>query len=346
MSWIMLAVGAILGTVAGWSIAAVRSPRALRADDAPPPAVAHALHEVRSQLADAERARAQAHGALQQQVNSMRLTTERLQHEAAALVDALRAPQIRGQWGELQLRRIVEAAGMLRHVDFDEQFSVTGDAGLVRPDLVVHVAGNRHIVVDSKVSAQAYLDAVGASDPLERQERLTAHARHLRQQIDRLSRSDYSSFVSGAVEFVVMFIPSESFLVTALEEDPSVWDYAFEKSIVMATPASLLALLKTIGHTWRQHTLTENAQQVLDAGKELHRRLSTVGGHLDQVSKRLGATVDAFNALSSSLDSRLAPQARRFAELQELSDPELAVTAIDAHPQPPVKAEFHGRLDA
>lgn len=280
--------------------------------------LSRALGEVRSEVSAAEKARLAAHGALAEQVRAMKESSELLRGETSQLVTALRSPQVRGRWGELHLRRIVEAAGMVEHVDFEEQETVTGDDGVLRPDLVVKLPGGKVVVVDSKVAFSAYLEAMEARDDATRAKRLEAHARHLRTHIDELGSKAYWRHVPGTPEFVVMFVPAEVFLNAALERDPTLLEHAFSRSIVVATPATLVALLRTVGFTWRQEMLAAEAQQVFTVGRELHKRLSVLGRHLDTLGRRLNATVEAYNGLNSSLDRNVVTQARRFSALQGL----------------------------
>ncbi len=293
------------------------------------------LGEIKAEVGAAEKARLTAHSSLAEQVRAMRESSELLRGETSQLVTALRAPQVRGRWGELQLRRIVEAAGMVEHVDFEEQESVTGDDGLLRPDLVVKLPGDKQIVVDSKVAFSAYLEAMEAKDDATRGKRLEAHARHLRKHVDDLGSKAYWEHVSATPEFVVMFVPAEVFLNAALEQDPALLEYAFSRNVVVATPATLVALLRTVGYTWRQEMLAAEAQQVFTVGRELHKRLSVLGRHLATLGKRLNSTVEAFNGLNSSLDRNVVTQARRFSALQGLeptldAPPPLEVLAVPA----------------
>ncbi|ACQ79363.1 protein of unknown function DUF195 [Beutenbergia cavernae DSM 12333] len=280
------------------------------------------LGDVKSEMTEAEKARLAAHTALAEQVRAMQQSSEQLRTETSQLVTALRAPQVRGRWGELQLRRIVEAAGMVEHVDFEEQETVAD--GTLRPDLVVKLPGRKQIVVDSKVAFSGYLEAMEARDDETRAKRLAAHARHLRRHIDDLGAKDYGHHVEGSPEFTVMFVPAEVFLNAALEQDPTLLEHAFAQDVVIATPSTLVALLRTVGYTWRQEMLAAEAQQVFSVGRELHKRLSVFGGHLSTLAKRLNSTVDAFNKMSSSLDSRVVTQARKFSALQGL-EPDLDV---------------------
>jgi DNA recombination protein RmuC len=307
--------------------------------------LARTLGEVKAEMTSAEKARAQAHGALAEQVRAMQSSSEALRTETSQLVTALRAPQVRGRWGELQLRRVVEAAGMLPHVDFTEQASVRTDDGLLRPDLVVHLPGEKNVVVDSKVAFNGYLEAMEATDEAQRAKRLAAHARHMRDHVDSLGAKAYWDALGATPEFVVMFVPAETFLGAALEEDPSLWEHAFSKNVVIATPATLVALLRTVGYTWRQEKLAAEAQQVFEVGRELHKRLATFGKHLAELGRKLNGTVEQFNKLNRSIDSQLVTQVRRFSALQDLepafqTPPPLEVLAV-----PAAKPDLYGEVD-
>lgn len=304
------------------------------------------LGDVKQEVTSAEKARIEAHAALQEQVVQMRSSSDLLRTETSQLVTALRAPQVRGRWGELQLRRVVEAAGMLSHIDFDEQVSLATDDGLLRPDLVVHLPGDKHVVVDAKTPFSGYLEAMEATDEATRANRLGAHARHVRKHIDDLGAKAYWDQLPNTPEFVVMFLPAETFLQAALEQDPGILETAFTKNVVLATPTTLVALLRTVAYTWRQEQLTSEAQQVLTVGRELHKRLGTMGTHLTSLSTRINGVVDAFNKLNSSLDRNVVTQARRFSELQGLESnletpPPLEILAVPAQ-----KADVYAVEDA
>ncbi|HWJ84276.1 MAG TPA: DNA recombination protein RmuC [Cellulomonas sp.] len=277
--------------------------------------LARTLEQVRTELTTAERARLEGQSALGEQVRAMRAASDQLRGETAQLVTALRSSQVRGRWGELQLRRVVEAAGMLAHVDFTEQSQVRTDDGLLRPDMVVRLAGGKQVVVDAKVAFIGFLEASTTSDEAVRTERLAAHARHMRKHIDDLAAKKYWNQFEPAPEFVVMFVPAESFLHAAVEQDPAIIEYAFERDVVLATPVTLLALLRTIAYAWRQDALAANAQAVLTLGKELHGRLATMGGHLARLGRAIDGAADAYNKTVSSLETRVLVSARRFAEL-------------------------------
>lgn len=273
------------------------------------------LDQVRAEIVAAERARAEGNAALGEQVRAMRDASEQLRGETGRLVTALRSSQVRGRWGEVQLRRVVEAAGMLAHVDFVEQEQVRTDDGLLRPDMVVRLAGGKHVVVDAKVAFLGYLEATGTDDEAVRAQRLAAHARHVRKHVDDLASKRYWDQFAPAPEFVVMFVPAESFLHAAADQDPTLVEYAFERNVVLATPVTLLTLLRTVAYAWRQDALAANAQQVLTLGKELHGRLATMGGHLARLGRAIDAAAGAYNQTVGSLESRVLVSARRFADL-------------------------------
>lgn len=298
------------------------------------------LARVERQLAALESARQEAYGRLTEQVRSVRDTSEQLRSETAALVTALRAPQARGAWGEMQLRRVVELAGMLAHCDFDEQISATTAEGVKRPDMVVRLAGGKSVVVDAKVSLAAYLTAAEASDHVVRAERLAAHARHLRAHVDALAAKEYWTAFQPAPEFVVLFVPGEAFLAPALEHDPALLDDAMRKRVVVATPTTLLTLLRTVAYAWQQEALTANAREVFEVGRELYRRLGTMGGHMDKLGRSLRRAVDDYNAAVGSLERSVLVPARRLANL-DVTDLDLPAPAPldDAAVRPLAAAE-------
>ncbi|WP_250443375.1 DNA recombination protein RmuC [Actinotalea sp. C106] len=284
------------------------------------------IDQVKAEMTTAEQARTAGQAALGEQLRSMHEVSELLRNETGQLVTALRSSQVRGRWGELQLRRVVEAAGMLDHVDFVEQAGTRTDDGLQRPDMVVRLSGGKQVVLDAKVAFLGYLEAVQATDDAVRRERLAAHSRHLRKHVDDLAAKQYWEQFSPAPEFVVMFVPAEPFLHAALEVDPGLYEYAMERNVVLATPMTLVALLRTVGYAWRQEALAANAQQVLTLGRELHGRLATLGGHVGRLGRQLDGAVKAYNESVSSLESRVLVSARRMADLQ-VTDAELEAPA-------------------
>ncbi|MGH3838719.1 MAG: DNA recombination protein RmuC, partial [Pseudonocardiaceae bacterium] len=286
--------------------------------------VTQTLHRLDGQLRTVEKEREAAYAGLREQVGAMHRTSEQLQSETRQLVTALRAPQVRGRWGELQLERVVQLAGMVEHCDFSRQVTATDASGdddaLVRPDLVVHLAGGKHIVLDAKVPFGAYLEAVDATDPDRRFDRLAAHARHLRVHVDSLADKSYWQRFESTPEFVVLFVPGDPFLEAALQSDPALLEHAFERNVVIATPTTLIALLRTVAYTWRQEALARNATRVHELGRELHLRLATMGGHVTKLGKAIGGAVDAYNSTVRSLESRVLVTARRFVELEVVSE--------------------------
>lgn len=274
------------------------------------------LARVQQQLGEVEKGRAVSDVALREQVRSMSQASDLLRTETSALVTALRAPQVRGRWGEMQLERVIEAAGMIEHVDFDTQASVTdADGNTVRPDLVVRLTGGRNVVVDAKVAFSGYLEAMQANNERTRDDRLKAHARQLRTHVDALSAKAYWDQFSPTPEFVVCFVPADAFLDAALAQDTALLEHAFSKNIVLATPSTLIALLRTVAYTWRQQALATNAQAVHTLGKELYERLSKLGSHFDRLGKSLDGAVGAYNDAVGSMERRVLPKARQLQSL-------------------------------
>jgi DNA recombination protein RmuC len=274
------------------------------------------LERVQHQLNTVERERAGSYSKLLEQVAMMRTTSEQLSKETTQLVTALRAPQVRGRWGEMQLERAVEAAGMTEHIDYVTQATVAGPDGKLRPDLVVRLVGGKNVVVDSKVAFSGYLEAMEAKDEPTRNARLKAHARHLRDHIDALGAKAYFEHFSPSPEFVVCFVPADAFLDAALREDPSLLERAFDQNVVVATPSTLVALLRTVAYTWRQEALAANAAEVHKLGRELYQRLSTMGGHIDKLGRSLNNAVGDYNKTVSSLETRVFVTARKMVDLQ------------------------------
>jgi len=274
------------------------------------------LARVEAQLRDSDAARTRSHAALAEQVHLARQTSEQLRTQTAALVNALRRPEARGRWGELQLRRVVELAGMTARCDFDEQVSVTSaDGAVLRPDMVVRLAGGKNIVVDSKVSLAAYLEAAEATDEAVHAARLDAHARHLRDHVDRLAGKAYWAALSPAPEFVILFIPGEAFLAPALERDPGLLEYALVRRVHIATPTTLVTMLRTAQYAWQQDALSDNARAVFDLGRELYERLAGLGKHMDRLGRALTSAVSTYNQTVGSLETRVLVSARRLSEM-------------------------------
>ena len=311
------------------------------------------LARVEEQLRESDAARTRSHAALAEQVHMARQTSEQLRAQTQALVTALRRPEARGRWGELQLRRVVELAGMSARCDFDEQVTVTSADGPQRPDMVVRLAGGKNIVVDSKVSLAAYLEAAESQDEDVREARMEAHARHLRDHVDRLAGKAYWAALSPSPEFVILFIPGEAFLAPALEHDPALLEYALARRVHIATPTTLVTMLRTAQYAWQQEALADNARAVFDLGRELYERLGGLGRHVDQLGRSLTKAVSAYNQAVGSLEGRVLVTARKLNELsvvqgelgplapveettRALSAPELVASGpaeIDASPE-------------
>jgi DNA recombination protein RmuC len=295
------------------------------------------LHEVlgryERQVTELERDRLDAYAQLRTEMRSVQQTSTELRTQTGQLVAALRAPQVRGRWGEHQLRRIVEAAGMLEHCDFAEQVSGSTDAGGVRPDLVVKLHGGRSVVVDAKAPFDAYLEAMEARDERTRADRLNAHAKALRSHVDGLGAKSYWRAFEQAPEFVVLFVPADPFLDAALQRDPTLLEHAFARDVVLATPATLVALLRTVAYAWRQEALTRNALAVHTLGRELYARLATLGEHVGKLGVALGGAVAAYNRAVGSLESRVLVSARKLAELGVSDDPLQPPAQIEVAPR-------------
>lgn len=295
--------------------------------------IQESLRHLDDRLREIEQGRASTQATLAQQIADVRMAGEELRVQTAALVTALRAPQVRGRWGELHLRRAVEIAGMVDRCDFTEQFVINGEAhtdeSSARPDLVVHLAGDKHVVVDAKVPLGAFLEATEASDDATRAERLKGHARQLKAHVDQLSSRSYWKRMSAAgaptPEFVVLFVPGEAFLSHALEADPGLLEYAAERRVMLATPTTLITLLRTVAYAWSQDTLAAEARTVIGLGRDLYERIGVLAGHLDRVGGSLGSAVTAYNRAVGSLDARVMVTARRLHDLG----------VGDSIPQPP-----------
>jgi DNA recombination protein RmuC len=291
------------------------------------------LGRVEGQLRELETARVTAYTALTEQVGFVRTSSDQLRRETSALVQALRAPQTRGRWGEMQLRRVVELAGMVNHVDFDEQATVATDDGPMRPDMVVRLAGGKNIVVDSKVTLAAYLEAADSTDEAVRTDRMAAHARHLRKHVDDLSAKVYWAQFAPAPEFVVLFVPGEAFLAPALELEPTLLEYAMAKRVIVATPTTLMSLLRTVGYAWQQAALTDNARAVFDLGRELYDRLGRLGEHVDKLGRSIGRVVTDYNSAIGSLETRVLVTARRLADLNVVEGELISPSPVEDDPK-------------
>ncbi len=299
-----------------------------------PAVVKESLDRLHEQLRALERNGAAWQSQLRQQVDDVRLSGEALRRETAALSTALRKPQVRGRWGELHLRRTVELAGMVKHCDFTEQTTTVAEDGVLRPDLVVKLAEGKHLVVDSKVPLAAFLEAAETDDEEYRTARLRAHARQLRTHVDQLAAKAYWARLESTPEFVVLFVPGESFLSAALDVEPSLLEYAAERKVVLATPTTLIATLRAAAYAWNQSALTNSAREVFELGRELYDRLGTMGDHLGRMGRSLTSAVDAYNRTVGSFESRVFTTARRLRDLHVTQSELAAMEAIEASVRP------------
>jgi DNA recombination protein RmuC len=284
-----------------------------------------ALERTEAQVQLLERERRDAFSSLRTQIESLAGSQAQLQRETRNLVTALRRPEVRGRWGELTLRRLVELAGLSAHCDFTEQLHLVGEEGSsLRPDLVVHMPDARDLVIDAKTPLDAYLAALEAPTEEERQQALRKHAQQVETRVRELASKSYWSQFERSPEFAVLFLPGDQFLSAALAERPELLENALAQSIIIATPSTLVALLKAVAYGWRQSAVAQNAAQIRDLGQELYRRLGTFNAHLGRMGQRLGAAVEAYNAAVGSLERQVLPQARRFNDLGVTADAPLA----------------------
>ncbi|MEE8555607.1 MAG: DNA recombination protein RmuC [bacterium] len=272
-----------------------------------------------------ERARHEAYGGLNQQVKNLMTAQEKLNTETGKLVTALRAPQGRGRWGEMQLRRVVEMAGMLDHVDFMEQQSVSTEEGRLQPDLIVNLPGGKQVVVDAKTPLLAYLEAVEAEDEELRTAKLREHAAQVKTHVKKLSAKAYWEQFPSAPEFVVMFLPGESFFSAALEQDPELIELGAQQRVILATPTTLIALLRAVAYGWRQERITENAERISELGRSLYERLAIMTEHFQKVGGSLQRATKAYNDTIGTLERNVLSAGRRFTELGVASKRELEV---------------------
>jgi DNA recombination protein RmuC len=277
--------------------------------------IREALQKTEAQIREIEKERKEAYGSLHRHLETMARAQESLQGETRNLVQALRRPEVRGQWGEMTLRRVVELAGMVEHCDFYEQEHVSTEEGALRPDMVVRMPDGREIVVDVKTPLDAYLSALEATDDENRGRELDRHARKVRERVNELSKKAYWHQFKSAPDFVVLFIPGEQFLSAALERDRNLLEDALRQKIILATPTSFVALLRAVAYGWRQEALAENADRIRELGEELYKRLATFTEHLSRLGKSIGSSVEQYNKAVGSLERQVLPSARRMDEM-------------------------------
>lgn len=277
--------------------------------------LAEALAKTELQIRSMEKERQEAYGSLTRHLQSMAETQQQLQGETRNLVQALRRPEVRGQWGELALKRLAELAGMVEHSDFHEQVQINTEAGRMRPDMVVHLPGGREIVVDAKTPLDAYLSAIEAPDIETRKKYFEQHARKVRERVKELAAKAYWDQFQNAPDFVVLFIPGEQFLGAALDVDRGLFEDALRQKIILATPANFVALLRTVAYGWRQEALAENAQKIRDVGEDLYNRLAVFSEHLARLGRSLGSAVGDYNKAVGSYEAKVLPGARKFADM-------------------------------
>lgn len=281
------------------------------------------LGQYQTGLQDVERVRADAYGSLRAQIAALAEDQHRLRSETQKLTHALRSgPKTRGRWGEQQLRNVLEMAGLSEHVDFRAEVHVATDDGRLRPDAVVRLPGGRQLVIDAKTSLNAYQEALDTQDDAARHTHMRAHAEAMRLHVEQLGGKNYWSQFKDTPDFVVMFVAGEHFVSAALEINPALWEYAFEKRVLIATPTNLIALARTIALGWRQERLAEQAQQIGGLGKELYQRLIRLGERVQDIGRKIGATVKSYNEFVGTLETSVLPQARKFSELQGVEGPE------------------------
>ena len=292
------------------------------------------LEDVSKHVREVEKEREKAYASITEQVKGLSEAQIAIRKEASNLVNALRRPSVRGRWGEMQLRRVVEMAGMLDHCDFEEQHTVHSDNGRLRPDMIVHLAGGRTIVVDAKAPLSAYLDAVETEDEIAREQFMKKHAEQVKTHIRQLSTKAYQDQFSSTPDMVVLFLPGESFYYAAQEMDPSLIEQGVENNVVIATPTTLITLLKAVAYGWRQEQLAENAQKISQLGQELYDRLRVLADHINKVGRGLNSAMNSYNSAVSSMERRVLVSARKFKELGSSTSAELPeVSELEGAPR-------------
>ena len=278
------------------------------------------LEKVDTKMQELEKSRTAAYSAVHEQLKSLSSSQGKLEKETANLVKALRAPHVRGQWGELQLKRVVEMAGMVEHCDFMTQVTEEGEKGKIRPDMIVKLPNARTVIVDAKAPLEAYLDAIQATDEVVRGEKLKDHARQLKRHIMQLGEKNYFHEFARAADFVVLFLPSEAIFSAALEQDTALIEYGVMKKVIMATPTTLIALLRAVAAGWREEMVAEHAARISELGNELYDRLFTMGDHFEKLKRSLDSSCEAYNKVAGCFEGRVLVSARRFQELGVAKD--------------------------
>ena len=267
------------------------------------------------ELRASERRRTEGGALLLQKIAALDAAGQGLRDETRRLTDALKKPGVRGRWGELQLKRVVELAGMVEHCDFEEQHTLTDDERRMRPDVIVRLPGGKHIVIDAKAPLDAYLRAIEAPDEAARRTLLCDHARQVRQHLMQLAAKDYAACVQPSPDFVIMFLPGEMFFSAALEQDPALIEFGVDRHVIPASPTTLIALLRAVAYGWQQEAVARDAQQIADVGRKLYEAVSTLAGHFDKLGSRLRGSIEAYNEAVGSLEGNVLVKARKFKEL-------------------------------